>query len=799
MLVSFIVRICLSFFGTLQLDQGTFIAWSNNLVRFGFRNFYQGWSDYLPGYMYVLWILGHINQLGVLPSEVLYKLPSIFADLITGYLIYLAVAKLKNKKAALIAGCLYLFNPAVFANSALWGQIDSFTAMFSMSAIWFFPANYLVSALSLSIGTLVKPQAAFVLPVILYLMYRRKIHLKKALIYALVGLIVFVLAFIPFSHGNLFSFIISRLGLSASQYPYTSINAFNFWGLIGFWRLDTAAANFQLIGIVASLLIMTILFLLNLKAKNKKYYLAAASFIISFMFLTRIHERHLLPSFAPLLVASFFSPSLMIVYWGLSLTYLANLYYSFQWISFDFLTVYSNSLIHIFIFINLVLFLIFFLYSTNANQKINNFIIKLKEQILKSLKSGYKESFPEVKLTKKTLRILLTGILVFAFFSRVLFLGSPKNEYFDEVYHAFTSRLILHGDPKAWEWWNPHPEGYAYEWTHPPLAKLGMVVGMNIFGENAFGWRIPAALLGVGIVFLVYKIAKHLFEDELLAIISAAFFSLDGLALAMSRIGMNDTYMLFFVLLSIYLFLKKKNLFSALVYGLALASKWSAVWAVPIFFVIWLRRNGDKLKDFRKLEFSALWFLVIPPAVYIATYLPMFFTGHAFDIFVGMQKQMWWYHTNLKATHPYTSAWWSWPLLLRPIYLYTSSEVGGMVSRIYAMGNPIIFWSGLVFVITSLIYTLIEKNKNLGLVIFSYFVFFATWADSPRIMFLYHYLPALPFLAIASGYVLRKIPKLIVPVLALALVVYLYFYPHYTGIKIPLWLDHSYYWFASWR
>ena len=83
---------------------------------------------------------------------------------------------------------------------------------------------------------------------------------------------------------------------------------------------------------------------------------------------------------------------------------------------------------------------------------------------------------------------------------------------------------------------------------------------------------------------------------------------------------------------------------------------------------------------------------------------------------------------------------------------------------------------------------------------FSYLVFFIPWAASPRIMFLYHYLPSIPFLAINLGYVLTRFmkQKYITYFFALALVVYIYFFPRYTGITIPQWLDESYHWFKNW-
>jgi len=325
-----------------------------------------------------------------------------------------------------------------------------------------------------------------------------------------------------------------------------------------------------------------------------------------------------------------------------------------------------------------------------------------------------------------------------------------------------------------------------------------MVLGMKVFGQNSFGYRVPGAILGTAAIYLIYILSKKLFKDEVVGIISAAVFSLDGLPLVLSRIGMNDSYLLFFSLLSIIFFLKRNDTLSAISFGLAISSKWSAIWVAPILFVIWLRRNPLKL-TLKEMLITAFSFAVFPITIYLLTYTPMFLTGHNITTWWGMQQQMWWYHTGLRATHPYTSLWWTWPLDIRPIYLYTSNEINGWVARIYAMGNPFVFWFGLSSIFYCGIISWLEKNKTLALVVFSYLIFFVPWAASPRIMFIYHYLPSIPFLAIATGYVLRRNPKLIFAYLFICLFVYLYFYPHWAGLNIPLWLDQSYYWLTSWR
>ncbi|QQG41954.1 MAG: glycosyltransferase family 39 protein [Candidatus Woesebacteria bacterium] len=787
-------RVVLSFFGTLNLDQGTFVAWSINLARDGFRNFYNGWSDYLPGYLYVLWLLAKINLFGIFPTSILYKLPAIISDLLTGLIIYKILRKSKGEKWGLVGSAIYIFNPAVFANSALWGQVDSLTSLFSVLSVYLLPFSLHLSAVGLAIGTLVKPQTAFIFPVILFLLIKNKKKFSDFLVYGITGLIVFVAGFIPFwNHGNLISFIFERLGLSLNQYPYTSVNAFNFWGLIGLWKPDNVV--FQVCGYVLFIAATVFLSFKLWKQKNPEYYLTSFIFAVSFVFFTRMHERHLLPLFAPLAIVAIENPVLMIPYLSFSLTYVANLYYAYVWISSNFKEVFSDFFIKILELINIGS--VFFMFTVIA-KKINKTWLWFKypfNRVFGNKKQSIvKYKLPQNSLSKNKAKYILIGILAFAFVTRIYNLNSPKTEYFDEVYHAFTAKVMIHADAnKAWEWWNTPPEGFAYEWTHPPLAKLGMVMGMKIFGEDSFGWRVPGAILGVGSVLLVYLLAKFLFKDELTGLLSAAVFSLDGLVLVMSRIGMNDSYLLFFVLLSIYFFLQKKDFRSAVSFGLAISSKWSAIWAIPILGIIWLKRKNK----FRLSTFA--FFLVIPFIIYLSSYIQMFLTGHGLDIWWGMQEQMWWYHTGLKATHAYSSSWWSWPFLIRPIYLYTSNEVAGWVARIYAMGNPLVFWFGMTSVVMGFVYAFMEKNKKIGFVVFSYLIFFVPWALSPRIMFLYHYLPSIPFLAIAIGYILRRNPKLIFPFLVFSFSLFLYFYPHWIGLQIPLWLDRGYYWVASWR
>lgn len=794
-LAAFVFRLFIANFGTLQLDFGTFSAWAASLYQSGLKTFYNGWSDYFPGYLYLLWGLGNLNSLIPSFGPLLFKMPAMLADLGTGYLIYLIAKNFKNKYAIWFA-IAYIFNPAIFANSTLWGQVDSLTAFFAVLSIYLFPKNVILSSIALALGTLIKPQAAFILPAFLYMFITYKKKIWEYVSFAFIGLSVFFAGFLPFQNMPTFpEFIKERLTVSSGQYPYGSVNAFSFWGLFGFWQPDNETF---VIGLVFSLILIisTLSLVLIKKQRNAEYILAGVFLLTTFLFMTRMHERHLLPVLPFVLIGAIQIPGLIISYTLLSITYLANLSYAYYWISQDFKEIFNKFLINIFIVINLTSLVL--ILSLNFVKRLNNRITSVWQsgmQIFSKRNVSLKENvklFYTKDITEKKARLLISAILLFSLVSRLYSLHLPAEEYFDEVYHAFTARLMLHGDPMAWEWWNPHPEGFAYEWTHPPLAKLGMVVGMAIFGENAFGWRIVQAILGTLSIYLVYLISRFLFKDKLVGILAAFVLSLEGLFLVMNRIGMNDSYIVFFVLLSLYLYFKDKNLFAAFFYGLALSSKWSAIYAAPIYLVAHFALK-------KKIKPGYIWFIILPPLVYVASYTIMFLTGHTWDQFLEVQRQMWWYHTNLVAEHPYTSPAWTWPFLVRPLYLYNGPELNQTVSRIYAFGNPFVFWFGLFSIVLSFSFIVKERIRKLAFVIFAYLIFFVPWFVSPRIMFLYHYLPSIPFLAIATGFVLRKFPKMFPLFIIPAVAMFVYFYPHWTGLVIPEWLDRSYYWFSSWR
>lgn len=406
-----------------------------------------------------------------------------------------------------------------------------------------------------------------------------------------------------------------------------------------------------------------------------------------------------------------------------------------------------------------------------------------------------------LNLPKINPKYILISILLLAAFLRLYRLDFPNKYVFDEVYHAFTAKEMLANHKEAWEWWNTPPPGVAYEWTHPPLAKELMTISMFIFRtQDAWAYRLPGALLGVLSVYLVYLLGLKLFQSQTAALIAASVFSLDGLNFVQSRTGMNDIYYVTALLAALLLLFYKKYLFSAILVGLALASKWASIYAYLLFIPL-------LLKD--KQYYKLLFFFIIPPIIYLISYAPFFLIGHSVGQFKELQQQMWWYHTGLKATHPYSSPWWSWPLNLYPIWYFVDYQKNS-IANTFASGNPVVFWAGsiaMILTIINIIQTTLKRSfqnilsliKGMDynsryaqiIVILGFLIFWLPWALSPRIMFLYHFSPSIPFMSLNLGYLFslglkeRKSRQLVVTVLILMILSFILLFPFLTAIPIP--------------
>jgi dolichyl-phosphate-mannose-protein mannosyltransferase len=422
---------------------------------------------------------------------------------------------------------------------------------------------------------------------------------------------------------------------------------------------------------------------------------------------------------------------------------------------------------------------------------------------------------PHVPVSRRAFVWLLAAILAFSLVSKMIHLAIPTGFYFDEHYHGYTATHMLHGDAQAYNPWAKNPPESAMEWTHPPLAKLIMAAMMIPFGENSFGWRIGSVLFGTLAIGLTALVALELFTSPFIALAAAGLMSVEGLLFAQSRIAMNDSYFVCFGIFSILYYIRwKKNRTSrelwllGLGLGLAAATKWTALY---LFLILAVDLGRDYLHTTHRKELPiqemALKLLALPAVIYFLSYSQLFLLGGGLTDFITLQKQMWYYHSGLGATHSYQSVPWQWILNLRPIWMYAGSPGPGLTANIYNMGNSVVLLSGLVAVYWLLFMDQV-KNWSRWFVLLCYFMLWLPWCLSPRIMFFYHYAPAIPFLCIILGKFLEhlltqpaaKPRRWAIGIGCAAVLWFVVFYPDVTGIPVSQgFADRIYFALPSWK
>jgi Gpi18-like mannosyltransferase len=364
LLVGLVLRLGL---GAIQgtaftIDTGTFEAWSLRLADKGPWNFYSKdyFSDYAPGYLYVLFLIGKLNtvfEFNKHEFQFIFKLPSIIADVGIAYLLYLF---LEGRRGYLRLGAVavYIFFPPAILMGAIWGQVDSLSVFFLMlSVYWISRDKPVEGAVAYVVGFIIKPQIIAALPFLAFWIIRRNppdpsrrgegvipdVWIKTT-VAGFGALLVLILPFFP---DNPWGFITQlKDAADVENYRVTSFWAYNFWGMVhDFFKadnVDSCIANpsctgAEFLGIeyrywgifLFAVAIIVIIYVLRDARGDWVLPLGTALCLLAFyMFLTRMHERYMFPALVPFLAACVLARSPIL--WGtfvvLAVVQFLNLY-----------------------------------------------------------------------------------------------------------------------------------------------------------------------------------------------------------------------------------------------------------------------------------------------------------------------------------------------------------------------------------------------------------------------------------------------------------------------------------------
>lgn len=150
-----------------------------------------------------------------------------------------------------------------------------------------------------------------------------------------------------------------------------------------------------------------------------------------------------------------------------------------------------------------------------------------------------------------------------------------------------------------------------------------------------------------------------------------------------------------------------------------------------------------------------LTFIGMPVALYLLSYLPYMRQGHDLFKVFDEQRNMWNYHAGMKETHPYSSPWWSWPLVLRPTW-YEYSAVGpgdNRITGIVCIGNVFVWWASIPALVFAAWRARRDRHVGLGFAALLGLGLWLAWGIQPRsLVFLHYFFEALPFACIALGH-----------------------------------------------
>jgi dolichyl-phosphate-mannose--protein O-mannosyl transferase len=347
--------------------------------------------------------------------------------------------------------------------------------------------------------------------------------------------------------------------------------------------------------------------------------------------------------------------------------------------------------------------------------------------------------------------LLVTAFAAFLRFNR---LSVPDAVVFDETYYAKDAWSILkHGVE-----WNilPSPasntnqinnliiasNGHANIFqacsgtscgeyvVQPDVGKLLIAAGEWIYGLTTLGWRLAPAIFGSLAVLVMCRVARRLTRSTLLGCTAGLLLSLDGLEFVLSRTGILDIFLMFFVLAAFGalvvdrdvsrarlardmvlkpgdeagpgLGIRKWRVLAGVLIGLACGSKQYGVWYLVAFVCLSLAwdlgaRKTVGLRCYvrgalvRDGKWLPLTLGVIPLVTYTLTWMGWLVTNTGYDrdyaqangvsipvlgplySLFEYHKQMVQFGVGLSTRHPYESQPWDWFFITRPVAFYWNS------------------------------------------------------------------------------------------------------------------------------
>ena len=503
---------------------------------------------------------------------------------------------------------------------------------------------------------------------------------------------------------------------------------------------------------------------------------------------------------------------------------------------------------------------------------------------------------PADRLVGWVVTLLITAI---AFALRLPRLAYPNKLVFDETYYAKDAYSLLRfGYERNWPAdantsvtaGNVDVMQTTGEFVvHPPVGKWLIALGEQLFGMNSLGWRVGPLVFGTLLVLVTIRLVRRVSRSTLLGGLAGLLLTFDGLSFVMARTALLDVFVAFFTVAAVgclaadrdwfrgrladhlersgapdlarsfgpALVLRPWRLAAGVSFGLALGTKWNALYVLAAFALLsmaWdvgarrlagagVRANLALLRDGIPAFVSLV---VVSAGVYLASWAGWFATSGGYDrqwgrdhpdagtvhlfgsnlaSWLHYQRDIWNFHTGTfinHAEHAYRADPAGWLVVARPIGIDAINSIkpgtdgclgpDDCIRVISGIGTPALWWVAIFALVAALLLWVGGRDWRFGIPVVGVLSAWLPWFQyDSRPLFFFYAIMIIPFSAMAvalvAGRVLgradagdrRMLGGIVIGVfVALVAANFAYLYPILTDALLPYprWLSRM--WFSSW-
>ena len=214
------------------------------------------------------------------------------------------------------------------------------------------------------------------------------------------------------------------------------------------------------------------------------------------------------------------------------------------------------------------------------------------------------------KILKHKTEIVVISILLLisAFAHGYNMFHFPYYENDEGVYMSQAWSILTAGELAPYTYWYDHaPAGWIF------IALWNFLTGgFFTFGFSINSGRVFMLILHVISSLVLYLITKELTRSKMAAIIAVIIFSLSPLGIYFQRRVLLDNIMVFWMLISLWLLIIKKNqlryvFLSAVAFGIALLSKETAIFFTPVYLFVLYVQSHARHRIFALVK----WFAIV--------------------------------------------------------------------------------------------------------------------------------------------------------------------------------------------